>query len=248
MSVKETRATIERVRRISSRLQRLELGVDAGLARIKPGQSLLANVRPAQWDPYLRENWTPVALNGGTITVERPVGHFYEPGQIVSVMGPVGAPFTMRYNLRSLLLLALDTPPTPLVLLASLAVQSQVAVTLVLGGEAAQYPLDALPPEVEVLEGDLDEGWPNQVTTVGWADQVIATANPRYRHELYPALLDRIHQLRAEVPKRYVLGLFEMPLPCGVGACHGCGVTCRGTDHLVCTDGPAIDLSTVSFA
>ena len=82
---------------------------------------------------------------------------------------------------------------------------------MVLGGTAAEYPLDALPPEVEVLTGSVEEGWPNQVTTVGWADQVIAVADPRYRERVYAALLARIHELRAEVPRQYVLGLFDQP-------------------------------------
>jgi NAD(P)H-flavin reductase len=248
MSVKESSATIERVRRLSSRLQQLDLGVEDSLARLKPGQAVLARLSPEAWDPYLPEVWTPVALDGATVTVERPVGVTYTPGQIVNLLGPVGAPFPMRPNLRSLLLLALDTAPTPLILLATLAILSEIEVTLVLGGQARDYPLQALPPEIEVVEGDLEQGWPNQVTSVGWADQVIAVANPRYRHLTYPALLARLRQLRADIPKRFALGIFEQPMPCGVGTCFGCGVACKdGTDKLTCVDGPAIDLEEVNF-
>lgn len=249
MTARESRATIERVQQLSSRLQRIELGVPASLARLRPGETLLARLSQDSWDPYLAEQWTPVALNGKTVTVERPISHRYTPGQVVTLLGPVGAPFPMRYGLRNLLLIALDTPPTPLVLLASLAVRSQVEVTLVLGGSAQDYPLEALPREVEVLEGDLEQGWPNQVTTVGWADQLVAVADPTYRDQLYQALMARIHALRAEIPPRFMLGLFDQPLPCGVGACQGCGVSCKGgKDRLVCLDGPAIDLEDVNFA
>lgn len=248
MSVKESSATIERVRRLSGRLQRLDLGVEENLARLKPGQAVLARLSPESWDPYLPEVWTPVALDGATITVERPVGVAYTPGQIVSLLGPVGAPFPMRPNLRSLLLLALDAEPTPLILLATLAVLSKIEVTLVLGGRAKDYPLQALPAEIEVVEGDLEQGWPNQVTSVGWADQVIAVANPRYRHLTYPALLARLHQLRQDIPKRFALGIFEQPMPCGVGTCFGCGFACKeGADKLTCLDGPALDLEEVTF-
>jgi len=247
MSARVTQATIERVRRISPALQRIEIGVEASLARLKPGHLLLARLSDDGWDPYLAEPWIPVVADGLTVTIERPANSHYAPGQIVTLLGPVGAPFPMRYNLRNLLLLAEDTPPTPLVLLAGLAIRSQIEVTLVLGGTAAEYPLDALPPEVEVLTGSVEEGWPNQVTTVGWADQVIAVADPRYRERVYAALLARIHELRAEVPRQYVLGLFDQPLPCGTGACQGCAVACREKDRLICVDGPAIDLQDVNF-
>ncbi|GAB4571471.1 MAG: hypothetical protein Kow0077_08200 [Anaerolineae bacterium] len=247
MSAKETQATIERVRRISPSLQRLDLGVEESLARLKPGQLLLARLSEDRFDPYLPEPWVPVALDNVTITIERPARDQYLPGQVVTLLGPVGAPFPMRYNLRNLLLIALDAMPTPLVLLASMAVRSQIEVTMVLGGSAAQYPLDVLPPEVEVLHGDLETGWANQVTTIGWADQVIAVANPRYRHELYPRLATRIRELRVEIPKRFILGIFDQPIPCGTGACQGCGVACHGRDRLVCVDGPAIDLDEVNF-
>ncbi|MBN2472498.1 MAG: hypothetical protein JXN59_17355 [Anaerolineae bacterium] len=247
MSIRETQATIERVRRVSPTLQRIDLGVEEHLARLKPGQSLLARISDERWDPYLPEVWTPVAVDKLTITIERPARDQYLPGQVVSLLGPVGAPFPMRYNLRSLLLLALDAYPTPLVLLANMAVRSGIEVTLVLSGMAAEYPLEALPPELEVVTGSLEEGWPNQVTTIGWADQIISVANPRYRHELYPQLMARVHEMRAEIPKRFMLGLFEQPIPCGTGACQGCGVSCHGKHHLICVDGPALDLEDVNF-
>lgn len=248
MSPKQTRVTIERVRRITTHIQRIELGVDDNIARIRPGQSLLVRANDTSWDPYLSERWVPVALDGRTITVECPVDGKYTPGQIVSVLGPVGAPFPMRFNLRNLLLIAMDVPPTQLILLATLALRSQIEVTLVLTGAATTYPLDALPEEVEVLTGDLQNGWPNQVFTVGWADQVIAVTAPHYHHIYYPALVERIHELRAEVPQRYMLGLFDIPMVCGTGACHGCGITLKdGTAHYTCQDGPALDLEQVSF-
>jgi NAD(P)H-flavin reductase len=247
MAAKETHATIERVRRISARFQRLELGVDESLARLKPGQAVLARLSDETWDPYLPELWTPVAVDGGTVTVERPASTLYVPGQAVTLLGPVGAPFPMRPVLRNLLLIALDTPPTPLVFLATMAIRSKIAVTMVLGGAAVEYPLDVLPPEVEVLEGDLERGWPNQVTTVGWADQVIAAANPAYREAVYLRLMKRVRELRADVPARYLLGIFDVPMLCGVGACQGCRVSCKGEDRLTCQDGPAIDLDQVVF-
>lgn len=247
MTVKETQATIERVRRVSSGLQRLDLGVHKSLTRLKPGQYVLAGLSDS-WDPYLPQVWTPVALEGGKVTVERPGNDHYSPGEAVTLLGPVGKPFAMRPNLRNLLLIALDAPLTSLALLASLAVRSKIGVTLVRSGEATRYPLDELPKEVEVLEGDLETGWPNQVMTVGWADQIIAVANPTFRAALYKSLLAKIRELRADIPKRYILGIFDQPMPCGVGVCHGCCVSHEGSYKRVCVDGPALDLTQVILA
>lgn len=247
MSAKETTATIERIRRVSANLQRLELGVDESLRRIKPGQYVLA--RPTDsWDPYLPQCWTPVALSNNTVTFEQPGTDHYQPGQTVTLLGPVGAPFPLRPNLRNLLLIALDTPLTALALLATLAVRSKVGVTLVRSGEAQRYPLDLLPQEVEVLEGDLDSGWPNQVMTLGWADQVIAVAEPVYRLEHYQRLVERISELRAQIPQRFFLGLFDQALLCGMGACQGCALPHEGGHKLICVDGPAQDLTKVILA
>ena len=47
-----------------------------------------------QWHPYLRELWFPVEIQASNLLViEQPARAQFTPGQLLSVMGPVGQPF-----------------------------------------------------------------------------------------------------------------------------------------------------------
>jgi len=275
--MRETQAIIERARRISADIQQLDLAVDPALLQLKPGQSLL--VRPYDqdgWDPYLREQWIPVDIQPGKVVVEMPTGHDYAPGDILSVLSPVGQPIPLRPRLQHLLLIADDamptpfillartltgggvaitmvlsglaTRPTPFILLARTLTGGGVAITMVLSGLATRYPLELLSPEVEILHGETDWTWPEQVETFQWADQVLILASSARREEAYHRLYDRITQLRHhDVPEHYVCGMFMQRLACGTGACGACEVPSRGKTRLACTAGPAMDLKRIIF-
>lgn len=247
--MRETLAIIERVRRVSTGLQQLELSVDASLAQLQPGQTLFAYAaQPDPWFPYLREQWIPVAAQPGHITIELDTERSYIPGQNASLLAPVGQPIPLRSGISRLLMIAEDAIPTPLVWPARSALQQSIAVTLVISGRALTYPLELFPPEVEILRGDTEWKWPDQVDTITWADQVIALAPSYAQWTSYGALYRTINQIRQQaVPDGYVCGLFYQRLACGTGACQGCQVTCRNGDLLACTDGPAIDLKVVKF-
>jgi hypothetical protein len=134
-------------------------------------------------------------------------------------------------------------------MIANRALAEGCAVTMVLGGEAKTYPLDRLPPEIEVIGGDNDEWlWPDRVATFNWADQVIAAAGGPAPNETYAELWNVVRRLRMEVvPERYALGFFLPPMPCGVGACGACAVAAPGGYVLACQDGPALDLGKVNL-
>ncbi|MBN2304658.1 MAG: hypothetical protein JXQ72_09290 [Anaerolineae bacterium] len=246
--MRETRAIIERVRRVSADIQQLELSVDAALAQFQPGQSVFAwPVDNPGWHPYLREQWIPVAVRAGHMTVEFPPGLSYRPGQVLSLLSPVGRPIPLRANVRHMLLIA-HTMPTTVILLARTLIAGGAAVTLVLHADAARYPLELLPPEVEILRGDTDWKWPDQVETLNWADQVIALAPPLAQEQVYGALYDQLYQLRHQlIPDGYVSGLFYQRLACGVGACTACQIPAPKGTILACTDGPAVDLKRLDF-
>ncbi len=249
--MKETQALIERVRRINETHQQISVTVDASLTGMKPGQSVLARVGDS-WNPYLREQWWPAGMHKNIMTVERPAGIHYEPGSIVSLIGAVGEPFRFRRTLRTVLLVAYNTEPAPLLMTIPALLANKVNVTLLLLG--TNYDTHHLPPEVEVIQGEVGEGtpveklnWPNRVTTVGWADQVFIAVPQDDEMGYFREIWALFSELRADIPANYLFGVFHPLLPCGVGACSCCEVKLRGGTALMCTEGPAIDLTKLSL-
>ncbi|MDX1991101.1 MAG: hypothetical protein SF029_01845 [bacterium] len=242
--MKETEAIIERVRRINDAYQHLEISVDSTLTRIKPGQSLMARLHQT-WDPYLYAHWWPVGVSENRIIVERPAGERFDPGQIVTLIGLVGQPLLFRRTLRNVMLLAYDTAPTPLLMTVPWLLGNNISVTLVLLGTAVQYATGHLPPQVEIVHGEGEMDWPNQVMTVGWADQVFAVVGRDDESGRFSRLMERFRELRNDVPSNYLFGVFQPVLPCAAGACHACVLPLRTGSALVCTEGPAYDLTQV---
>jgi len=246
--MRETKAIIERVSRLNEHYQRLHLAVEDYLNDLKPGQTVLARLSD-RWDPYLREQWWPVEVAPNRLVVERPGSHRYEPGQSVNLLGAVGQPYRYRRTLRNVLLLADDAAPTPLIMSVGWLVSNHISVTLVLAGKAALYPTQYLPPEVEVLHADENLSWPNRVMTVGWADQVFVVVGAGDELGRFARIWSLFSELRAEIPKSYLFGVFQPVQPCGIGACQACMLPLHGSDStLICTQGPAVDLATVHFS
>lgn len=242
--MKESEVIIERIRLINQKVQHLELAVDPALARVKPGQSLLARTHDT-YNPYLPEQWWPIGLMNGRLLVERPSSERYDTGQVVMVLGLVGNPFLFRRTLRNVMLLAYDTAPTPLLMTIPWLLGNSVSVTLVLLGEATQYDTKHLPPQVEILTGDEQLNWANQVMTVGWADQVFAVVNRSDENAYFLRLLERMRDLRNDIPSNYLFGVFQPAVACAAGACHACMLAMREGTKLACTEGPAFDLTQV---
>ncbi len=243
----EAQAIIERVRRVSATVQRLDIAVDKAHRKVSAGQLFLGRTT-VSLDPYLREPWIPIQLDGVRLTFERPVGQgqVYLPGQVVSLLGPIGKPIPLREAARTLLLVAQDATPASLLFLAETALKKGGAVALALIGAALHYPLEALPERIEVIKGDADGSWANQPETLRWADQIVTVAPPPFDLTYYGKLLARVREGRIEVPAKYIYGLFQPPMPCGVGACQACLVRSEGEDKPACVEGPAFDLLTLN--
>jgi NAD(P)H-flavin reductase len=244
--MQETQAIIQRVRRINPNYQHLDLAVEPSLSQMHPGQSLMARLTD-RWEPYLREQWWPVEFRKrNTIVIERSGEQRYEPGQPVKLLGPVGSPFRFRRSLRHILLLAYDTAPTILLPVIPLLLANNTSITLALLGSAAEYDTKHLSPEVEIVHGDPDLNWPGRVMTVGLADQVFAVVAPDDELLRFGKLWSLFTDLRADVPKNYLFGVFAPVQPCGAGACGACMIRMKeGGSKLNCMDGPALDLSQV---
>jgi hypothetical protein len=245
--MQQTQAIIQRVHRINTQYQRVDLAVDAALGDMQPGQSLLVR-RGTAWQPYLREHWWPVYIKGDTVVVERPADVHYEPGEVIDVLGPVGQYFMYRRSLRHILLLAYDTVPTPLLAMIPMLLGNQTSVTLALLGDARWYETTHLPPQVEVVHGGGDMEWENQVMIVGLADQVFAVVRPDDEIRRFGEVWRMFETLRSDIPKNYLFGVFQSMLPCGAGACSACMVQTKDGTALICMDGPAIDLAQVKLS
>jgi len=250
--MKETEAIIERVKRINTETQHLELAVDEAFHKIKPGQSLLARIDQTSWNPYLRQQWWPVNVTEGKqLVIARPRTEDYQPGQVVSVLGLIGQPYRFRRSLRNVLLIAYDTSPTPLLMTIPWLLGNNISTTMVLLGSANDFTTAHLPTDVEIIRGDSEDdtlSWHNQVMTVGWADQVFVVVNADDEVTRFSEIVERFRELRAEIPKNYLFGVFQPTLPCGAGACHACVIRTRKGAPLNCVDGPAFDLTEVVLA
>lgn len=249
--MKESQAYIERITRVNRDYQRLDLAVDRSLASLRAGQALLVrridkDYEAERWDPYLRELWFPVEiLASNMLVIEQPARWHFTPGQLLSIIGPVGQPFRFRQKLRNILLITYDSTPAALLMMLAPLLERQVSITMVLMGSAREYETSHLPGEIEIIQADDDMTWSDMVMTLGWADQVFAAVGPGDELERLGDIMRVMRERRNDLPANYVFGVLQRPLPCGVGACHACMLNLRGARKLQCVDGPAFDLTTL---
>ena len=133
------------------------------------------------------------------------------------------------------------------------ALQAGRSVTLALSGSraAAVYPLNRLPPAVEVQLATQDgsAGQRGQIIDLlpellGWADAVSAVGSTG----LYRVLKSQVAQARWRGEVDFLYGLVaEGLLPCGVGACQACTVETTAGLELSCLAGPVFDLMTLDL-
>jgi hypothetical protein len=245
--MKETQALIQRVKRVNDTHQHIYLAVDSSLNGLKAGQAVLAQREGAGWMPYLRDLWFPVTIEKTTFAVEISIRERYEPGEVINLIGIIGKPFRFRRTLRNVLLIAVDTPPTALIMPIAPLLINHVSVTLLLLGSAADYGTEHLPAEVEVLKGDGDLNWANRVTTIGWADQVFVTVAQADEMTYFRRVWALFRELRNDIPAGYLNGVFRPPMPCGVGACQACLLKVNGGVIALCEDGPSLDLTDIKL-
>jgi hypothetical protein len=181
------------------------------------------------------------------LIVERPMDQVVQPGQIINLLGLVGQPYRFRRPLRNVLLIAYDTAPTPLLMTIPWLLGNDISVTLALLGTAREYGTQHIPAEIEIVHSTQDNplDWTDQVMTLGWADQVFAVVSADDERGRFKQLMEQFSQRRRDVPKNYFFGVFQPIIPCGAGACHACTLRTRDGGKLVCTDGPAFDLTQV---
>lgn len=252
--MRETQAIVERIKRVNRGYQRLELAVDRSLASLLPGQALLTrriskDYEAENWHPYLRDLCFPVEiLASNMLVVERPAREQFVPGQLLSILGPIGKPLRFRQKLRNLLLLAYETPPTPLLLMLPHLLAQGTSLTMVTLGAARDYDCTHLPEELEIIQAGDDHSWHDMVMTLGWADQVFVLVGEGPELARFAEVMQLIRSRRNDVPANTIFGIFQRLMPCGVGACQACMLPVRGSAKLQCLDGPAFDLTQLRLA
>jgi dihydroorotate dehydrogenase electron transfer subunit len=179
-----------------------------------------------------------------------------QPGTQLKLMGPLGRGYEMPHGARHVLLVA-DMPHLPVLLPLThqkpgLSQRPGTSTALLLSAATARnlYPIHLLPPrlEVQIATGDGTVGHAGSVLDllpdmVRWADCICIAADPN----MYPPMADAVReghftQSPSAGRRRFAQALVVPPMPCGVGACHGCAVSTHPAPKLACTDGPVFDL------
>jgi dihydroorotate dehydrogenase electron transfer subunit len=167
-----------------------------------------------------------------------------QPGDLVSLFGPLGRGYAVMRQSQNLLLVAGGIGIAALVALADEAIAGGKAVTLLQGAKTAArlFPSSRLPPEVEVISATEDgsAGHRGLVTELiseylPWADQVFA-CGPNAMYEAMAGIM------RQQASRKSVQVLLEEHMACGMGVCYCCGVFTRRGVRLVCKDGPRFEL------
>jgi dihydroorotate dehydrogenase electron transfer subunit len=170
-----------------------------------------------------------------------------QPGDLVSVFGPLGRGYAVRRESQNLLLVAGGIGISALVALADEAIAQGKAVTLLQGARTAArlFPSGSLPTEVEVVTAtdDGSAGHRGLVTELlpqylPWADQILA-CGPNAMYEAMAAIM------RQQASRKPVQVLLEEHMACGMGVCYCCAVFTRRGVRLVCKDGPRFELREV---
>jgi dihydroorotate dehydrogenase electron transfer subunit len=184
------------------------------------------------------------------VPLDHPVAAL-QPGPTVNLIGPLGCGFEVDAAARHLLLVAATAHLPPLLPLTQRGLEQERSVTLLLSTPtaAALYPIQLLPPalEVHIVTTDGSAGHGGSVLDLlpdlaCWADCVCIADDPA----TYPALAEIVRQVRVAPGRRFAQALVTPPMVCGVGACQGCAVEMRRGIRLACTDGPVFDLLELS--
>lgn len=149
--------------------------------------------------------------------------------------------------------MAYYTPPTPLLMTIPWLLGNNIAVTMVLLGSATEYKTEHLPPELEVVLGEVkvepdstDFQLPSRVTTVGLADQVfvaVAQDNERIASTVFCRCSA---SFAATFPRIIYSASFARPCP-AAWARVTCTMQTKDAQTLICADGPALDLTLVKL-
>ena len=162
----------------------------------------------------------------------------------LDILGPSGHGWEVPPTARNLLLIGEGMDCASLTLLVRVAIEQELAVTLLceFAAEAEIYPPALLSPEVEYHVTTPGSGAKPLVELAGdylaWADAVYCAVSLPTAQALYR----RYERLRH---KHVAQCLVRRPLACASGVCLACAIDGYGGARLVCRDGPVFALEEV---
>ncbi len=160
-------------------------------------------------------------------------------GATLDVLGPLGHGWTLHPATRNALLIGEAGQISALTLLAQVALEQDIAVTLInqTSTPKTSYPPALLSPEVEyhIVTEQQQSLFATLKKTLQWADAMYCSVS----YETSLALYTTFERLRN---KNFSQGTIAQPLVCGTGICFACSVETRSGQKLVCRDGPVFDL------
>ncbi len=220
----------------------------------QPGQYVMVTVRDAlATDPLLRRpffvhtvrrdlqlcSFLVAARGRGSAWFAR------QPEQaVLDILGPLGHGWEVPSTARNLLLIGEGPGCASLTLLAHVAIEQELAVTLLcqFGAETEIYPPALLSPEIEYHVTTPGSGAKPLLELAGdylsWADVVYCAVSLPTAQELYRRYERLRHKHRAQC-------LVTRPFACASGACLACAIETHGGVRLVCRDGPVFSLDEV---
>jgi len=243
-------ATLATLTTIRPGVQLLELHAPNLAQTVQPGQFCMVRCSASDAsDPLLRRPFYVHGINRsrGTCTLYIHVqgrGTAWlaaqQVGAVLDILGPLGHGWTLRPTTRNALLIGEERSLSALTLLAQVALEQDIAVTLINQSQTLEesYPPALLPPEVEyhVVTEQQDKHLIQSLTPIlPWADASYSSVS----HETSLALYTHFERLRG---KGFAQSAITRPIVCGTGICFACSIETRTGQRLVCKDGPVFDL------
>lgn len=166
--------------------------------------------------------------NGSLLPIMAELPERWQPGDELSIRGPLGRGFHLPRRAKRVALIALAGSPGRLLPLANAALAQGCEVTLCTEGDAAE-----LPAAIEV------RGLTDLQPVLAWADYLAVDI----KIEDLEGLEEKLG-LRSPLPKALeAQALIASQMPCGgMARCGVCAVAVGKSERLLCEDGPVLDL------
>jgi dihydroorotate dehydrogenase electron transfer subunit len=220
-------------------------------ANVEPGQFVMVHCSREHKDPYFARAFSYHRIEGERFAIlYNLVGRGtawlaqLEPGDPVSMYGPLGKGFRLPPEPGNLLLIGGGVGIAPMVDLAERAVTARHSVVAMMGARTSSALLGpgAWPAEVEyvAVTEDGSAGPMGFVTQhLGkyqeWASKIYACGPNAMFQSLAEVLRFNGRRQQPEI-------LMEENMPCGWGMCYGCAIFTRHGVKLCCKDGPRFNL------